>query len=245
MTGRIAGGADLWRLAWDLNDKAFTELIRRDRDRYSRRSGRAYPGQTDCWCSHTSPRPFRSPGPLSRHHGYAMDYLISDSLATPPEAEQWLVGRVARMPDGDVCYAAPKVLRPAVPRASRGGARFVTFGCANRLARSTPRLSPLGAVTGRRAAGSRLVLRASTGRHGGPTLSQDVHARRNRGIPPPSCRSGGAGRNAGRLRGRGYRARDPFPSGGLTTCEALWMGGPVVTLAGERLASRHSAPPPR
>jgi protein O-GlcNAc transferase len=172
----------------------------------------------------------------------AMDYLISDRWQTPPEAEPWLVEKVARMPDGYVCYTPPEYAPPVSgsPAAARG---TVTFGCFNRLAKVNAEVVRLWAQLLRECSGSRLVLRARS-------LADAAVRKRYRkmftreGVEESRLEFLGAATHEDLL--RGYAdvdiALDPFPySGGLTTCEALWMGIPVVTLAGERLASRHSA----
>jgi predicted O-linked N-acetylglucosamine transferase (SPINDLY family) len=170
-----------------------------------------------------------------------MDYLISDRWQTPPEHEGRFVEKILRMPDGYVCYMAPEYAPPVspLPCAARG---YVTFGCFNRLAKINTQTVVLWARLLRDVPGSRLVLRSRG-------LGDEAVCRRYKKMFSKE------GVEAARLDLLGECAHgellsayqgidialDPFPySGGLTTCEALWMGVPVVTLAGERLASRHS-----
>jgi predicted O-linked N-acetylglucosamine transferase (SPINDLY family) len=181
-------------------------------------------------------------GAQSHSSGLAeMDWIITDRWETPPELEGVYSERPLRLPDGYVCYSpppyAPRVM--PLPALSRG---HITFGCFNNLAKMTPR----GIVTWchvlRRLPDARLVLK--TYQFSDPSTRDRVLA---------AFAEGGIGADRVELRGRsGHRAfmreyndidiaLDPFPySGGLTTCEALWMGVPTVTVPAEIFASRHS-----
>ncbi len=171
-----------------------------------------------------------------------MDCFIADRWETPAGSEKFYCERLLRMPDGYVCYSPP-VYAPEVaesPACERG---FVTFGCFNALAKITPSVIAAWAAVLRRVPNSRLVVKA-------PQFSDAMVAARI------AAAFAAHGIDAARLDLRGassHRAQlaqhadvdivlDPFPyAGGLTTCEALWMGVPVVTLAGTSFAGRHSA----
>jgi predicted O-linked N-acetylglucosamine transferase (SPINDLY family) len=118
----------------------------------------------------------------------------------------------------------------------------VTFGNFNNPAKITPQAIEVWSRILRRVPGARMVLKYKG-------LDEPVVARRfagmfaAQGIDPARLEFRGWSPHA-ELLGQ-YReidlALDGFPySGGLTTCEALWMGVPVVTCPGETFASRHS-----
>jgi protein O-GlcNAc transferase len=171
----------------------------------------------------------------------AIDWMISDRWETPDGYEQFYTEKLLRMPDGYVCYMPPPnaATVSALPAISAG---HVTFGCFNNLAKLTDDTLRLW---GRVLAGvpdAKLTLRC-------PQFSEPSVLERF------IRRAGQMGLDPARLtlRGRaphpvfiaGYRdvdiALDPHPySGGLTTCEALFMGVPVITLAGDFFAARHS-----
>ncbi|HLJ05936.1 MAG TPA: hypothetical protein VKT26_06680, partial [Acetobacteraceae bacterium] len=170
-----------------------------------------------------------------------IDWMLTDRWETPPELAHLYTERLLVMPDGYVCYSPPPYAPDvtALPAIANG---CVTFGCFNNLAKVTPRVIATWARVLQRLAGSRMVLK--THQFTDAATRDRVRA---------AFIAHGIGDHRLELRGPSDHRTfmdeynnidivlDPFPySGGLTTCEALWMGVPTVTLAGEIFAARHS-----
>jgi predicted O-linked N-acetylglucosamine transferase (SPINDLY family) len=171
-----------------------------------------------------------------------MDWFLTDRWETPPALESLYSERMLRLPDGYVCYSPPPHAPDVAPApVLRNG--FVTFGCFNNIAKITPRAIRTWCDILHAMPGSRLVLK--THQLGDPpTAARFVSLLKCLGID--SARLETRGSSPHRMFLGCYNeidiVLDPFPySGGLTTCEALWMGVPTVTLPGEIFASRHSA----
>jgi protein O-GlcNAc transferase len=243
MTQRLAYGADLWRSIAASDDEAVAELIRQDDiDILVDLAGHTRGNRLLLFARKPAPLQVAWAGYPDTTGMAQMDYLISDRWQTPVEHEPWLVEKVACLPDGYIAYMAPEYAPPVSSSPAAASGR-VTFGCFNRLAKVNAEVVRVWARLLRDCPGSRLVLRAhSLGDNSVAARYRKMFARE--GIERGRLDLLGPCSHGEML--AGYAAidiaLDPFPyAGGLTTCEALWMGAPVVTLAGERLASRHAA----
>ena len=171
-----------------------------------------------------------------------MDWIITDRWETPPALEPTYTERALRLVDGYVCYSPPPYAPDVAPLPALRNGR-ITFGCFNNLAKITTETIAVWAGILARVPDARLILK--THQLADPATAARLRAAfAGHGIDPTRVET---------RPGSGHRAflgeyndidlvLDPFPySGGLTTCEALWMGVPTVTVPGETFASRHSA----
>ena len=128
----------------------------------------------------------------------------------------------------------------ALPPWQRNG--YITFGSFNNTAKYNPQVFALWARVLAATPGSRLVLKWRT--FNDDTFRQKVtHAFVERGIAPERIELRGPSFHADVLKEYADLdiALDPFPfTGGLTSCEALWMGVPVVTWPQNRVVSRQT-----
>jgi len=170
-----------------------------------------------------------------------IDWFITDRWETPPELEHTYSERLLRLPDGYVCYSPPGYAPDVGPLPALANGH-ITFGCFNNLAKVTPHVINTWAAVLRCVPEARLVLK--THQFGDrPTADRVRAAFADAGIAAARIELRGSSRHRAFMGEYGQIdiVLDPFPySGGLTTCEALWMGVPTVTLPGEIFASRHS-----
>ena len=174
----------------------------------------------------------------------AMDYRITDSVADPPgETERYHAERLIRLPDVFSCFAPSDTCPDVVaPPAKENG--FITFGSFNNFSKITPQMLAIWCELMNNTPDSRIILKSELFRD--DRMRERVAGIFNQaGID--QARVDLLGKDVSRMThleryGGMDIALDSFPyNGTTTTCEALWMGVPVVTLAGSVHAGRVTA----
>jgi protein O-GlcNAc transferase len=171
----------------------------------------------------------------------AMDYRISDAQANPPgPLDRVHSERIVRMPDSQWCYLPPAdapEVGPA-PFVKAGKITFASFSIPAKLDGTA--VAAWGELLGR-VPGSRLIV-ATNGLSDVP--AQFTERLVQQGIPRERLRVVGSQPFDAYLAMHNEVdiVLDSFPfTGGTTSCHALWMGVPVVSLAGETSTSRGGA----
>jgi predicted O-linked N-acetylglucosamine transferase (SPINDLY family) len=171
----------------------------------------------------------------------AMDYFITDPFTSPAGSGQLFSEVPVHLPHTRFCYGPP-AYAPDVGELPAKKNGFVTFGSFNRL----PKLTDEAVHTWSRILlslpNSKLVIKSSA-------LSEQIVRKRllarfeKAGIAPQrlDLREGSSHDAMLSEYGDIDIALDTFPfNGGMTTLEALWMGVPVVTIAGDTVVSRQT-----
>jgi len=235
VTARLRQCADVWRDVGGTSDEALAAIIREDRidilvDLTMHMAGnralvfarQPAPVQV-CWLAY--------PGSTGLE---TMDYRLTDSFMDPPDADTSCYAEQSiRLPDCWVIYD-PLIDLPPRPPEQTGP---ITFGSLNNPAKLNDPLLTLWARVLQAVPGSRLMLLV---------LSLEQRQRIGRlmeSLGVASERLQFAGRMDRPQYLRCYDqidiALDPLPYNGITTtCDALYMGVPVLTLAGQTAAGR-------
>ena len=169
-----------------------------------------------------------------------IDYRITDGLSDPVGSEAGYVERLVRLPDCFLCYRGPDKAPDVSPLPALRN-QYVTFGSFNNLAKINAQVIDLWISLLLRQPDAHLFLKniSFTDNHTRDRylqmfLDRGIHADRIDLIGFIKSPSGHLG---------AYEhvdiALDTFPyNGTTTTCEAMWMGVPTITLTGKTHASR-------
>jgi len=241
VTGRLKSCADHWREVFALDDASLAGLVREDGiDILVDLGGFSANNRLTAFA--------RKPAPVQATWlGYPtttgmpqMDYRISDWAVDPKGADGLNVERVVRLPGSYFCYGGPG-LEPEVGTLPGLRDGRITFGSFNNLTKIGDEIVRLWVRLLDAQPNSRLVLKSAPLAEA--STAEDVR-RRFEALGLARERLILSGWKAGiEEHLQVYQdvdiALDSYPyNGATTTCEALWMGVPVVSLTGATHASR-------
>jgi predicted O-linked N-acetylglucosamine transferase (SPINDLY family) len=164
-----------------------------------------------------------------------IDYRFSDPHLDPDENAPVYSEKTVRLPKSYWCYQPPDA--PPIAPAPLLANGFPTFGCLNSFAKASPSFLDLCAQILGSHPRSRMILYCPPGAHRSGVLQRFA----TRGVDADRIEMLGKQPWLDYIRtyNRIDIALDPFPhGGGITTCDALWMGVPVVTLSGQTAVGR-------
>lgn len=172
----------------------------------------------------------------------AMDYMIADAVSVPAQHQSDFTEQIRYLPDTRMCFSAPAVAIEvaALPALNNG---YVTFGCFQNMSKVSDEVLRLWAQVLQAIPTARLRWQSKA--FADSEIVSLMHSRlAHCGLDPQRVTL------VGKVSRDAYFAAhaevdlilDSFPfTGGTTTCEALWMGVPTLTLAGETLIARQGA----
>ncbi|MBV8168453.1 MAG: tetratricopeptide repeat protein [Alphaproteobacteria bacterium] len=239
---RIKAAANHFRRTVDLSEPDLVERIREDGiDILIDLSGHTAANRLVAFAHKPAPVQATWAGYVGTTGLRAMDWLIADRFHVPPELEAFHSERVYRMPNGYICYE-PFIMAPAVKPLPALANGFVTFCSFPNPAKINPGTIAVWARILKAVPTARL--RLSYKWLSAPLNVERVHggfAAHGIDISRVRVEGGGDPKSMMDSYNESDIGLDSLPySGGLTTCEALWMGVPVVTYPGNRFESRHS-----
>jgi protein O-GlcNAc transferase len=243
VTRQLRALADRWVNIRGLDTGAVVQQIRADKiDVLVDLAGHTNNNRLSVFARKPAPVQFTWLGYLNTTGLSAIDYRITDPVADPAGAENFHSETLVWLPRCFVCYRPPDQVGPVIPPPFRR-LSHITFGSFNNIAKVGPQVVALWAHLLLAVPGSRLLLK--TNALSSPAVRERI-ARMfaEKGIVNDRLTLEGWTKSPGHLDhyGRVDIALDPFPyNGGVTTCETLWMGVPVVTLRGDRPSARIGA----
>jgi len=244
VTTRLQGLADHWLVTVGLSDQRLAERIRSDGiDILVDVAGHTARNRLLVFARKPAPVQVTWLGYPNTTGLNAIDYRLVDAVTDPAgEADAWASETLVRLEDGFLCYGGLRDgPEPTPPPCLKTGT--VTFGSFNNPAKVSTATFDAWAKLLSRLPQARLILK---GKSLADAATRALFFARlgERGVADRvelvTWLAGAAEHLA--LYHRVDIALDPFPfNGTTTTCEALWMGVPVITLRGHRHAGRVGA----